>query len=86
MNQEGHFACHLTIPEEECEPELIEEEVSQCAGSILYMIKGGKMPRNLLLQSIITEFKTTPNWRENLENIMYSPEFKNHHKDNLNDN
>lgn len=83
---EGDFACHLTIPEKETAPALVEEITTRCAGSVLYLGKNCKSPRHEAVAAVLNKAKADPEYRTRLDNILNLREFINHHKNNINGN
>lgn len=76
---EGDFACHLTIPQDERNLVIVEEITMRCAGSVLYLGKNCKSPRYEPLASVLGKVKADPEYRTRLDNILNLREFINHH-------
>lgn len=76
---EGDFACHLTIPQDENNPVIVEAITTRCAGSVLYLGKNCKSPRHEPLVTILNDAKADSDYRTRLDNILNLREFSNHH-------
>lgn len=68
---ESPFPCHLTMEER-------EEDYSLCRGSVLFMKKAGKIPRDFEFGQIVKQCS-----HSETENILSVKEFLEHHKDSL---
>jgi hypothetical protein len=68
MHHEENFACHLTRHKK-------EQQMSRCRGSLLFMKKGGKLPRyNRQLAEAIDKVG-----KVSMDNILSVVEFFKHH-------
>jgi len=68
------FPCHMTHDEDLEWDEAGTESAPLCAGALMYMKKGAKMPRMVELARILKQIDI-----KDCENILSTPEFFKHH-------
>jgi hypothetical protein len=73
INNETHFACHLTMDSDDLE-DADTSKYRYCRGALQFMIKNGKLPRDHKLAELRKLCKN-----DDISNIMDLPELLYHH-------